>query len=151
MIPEFTTAPTAAVLRAMNDMVRACNQMQGLAGSAFVKVNKTGHGVNIDLNMARVIEAMPRGTKFGTYATPDEIGRTPEGAEAANADTWNRESPASGKDGVTFNVMTGVVYNHNGDEKLYGYYVLLTLDSRGMLVSKGAETRYEIDVPVACP
>ena len=84
-------------------------------------------------------------------AAPEDILGTPEGVEAVDADTWDRENPTGGKDGVVLRVTGRVGYFHGGDEILYGYYRTLTFDAFGRLTDISGETRYTIDTPVACP
>jgi hypothetical protein len=86
----------------------------------------------------------------GTSGTVKALYATFEGSETAQSDTWDRENPDSGKDGVTIPVTTRVVYNHAGDKKVYGFYRTFTYDSTGMLKAISAETRYEVDAAGAC-
>ena len=88
------------------------------------------------------------GHEVDTSGTRDDIGTTPEGSETADTETWDIDSQASGKEGITIRMLSRVVYNHGGDEKLYGYYRTLTFDQYGHLVAVSAETRYEVDAPV---
>ena len=78
-------------------------------------------------------------------ATYDTIGGTTEGNEAAETSTWT----AGGANGLRFYVQSRQAYFNAGDAKWYAYVRLLTLDRKGRLYSLGAETRIEIDVPVA--
>ncbi len=70
--------------------------------------------------------------------------------ETASALTWSRSSPPEGKDGVQLMSQTRTAYDHAGDEKLYGFYQILTFDSMGLLKAASAETRVEIDAPDVC-
>ncbi len=122
-------------------------------GSVYVLLFR-GTGQEVDSETGKlkpVTHYYFRGPASGTYDTPDAIGRTPEGAEAADTDTWDRTNPTEGKDGVSKNILTGVGYHDAGDEKLYGYYCTFTFDSIGLLATISAETRYEIDTLVECP
>lgn len=84
-------------------------------------------------------------------ADPDDIGVTPEGSDAADSETWDRESPTAGKDGCKIRVTCRVVYDHSGDEELHGFWRLFTFDQYGRLTDISAETEYTIDTPSACP
>lgn len=91
---------------------------------------------------------LTRGTSDVPY---DMLPATPEASESAQADDWEQASPSAGSDGVTIKVITRIVYDDTSDEALYGYYRELLFDSAGLLVSIGAETRYTIETPGACP
>jgi len=86
-------------------------------------------------------------------AVPDAIGVAIDGTsnDAADADTWDRESPTAGKDGLTIPITCRLVYDHNGDEDLHGFYRTFTFDEMGRLTDISAETEYTIDDPGACP
>ena len=73
------------------------------------------------------------------------IGGTTEGAEAAEATakTFNDTN------GLKFYAMTRVGYYDAGNKTLYGYVRELRFTSKGQLYLVSAETRVEIDVPVA--
>lgn len=66
-----------------------------------------------------------------------------EGSETANTDEWE----ACNEDGKGCKVKehTRTVYNHSGDEKLYGFQREWTIAADGRIVSIGPEVRYEID------
>ena len=99
-------------------------------------------------NLARyhfITENMPNPTN------PEVMLPTPEGTEEENEGTWDRTNQAEGKDGVTKNEITRIVYNHSGDEILYGFYRTFTYDAFGRLVSWTGETRYIVDTPGICP
>jgi len=86
-------------------------------------------------------------------AVPDAIGVAIDGIsdDAADADTWDRESPTAGKDGLSIPITCRLVYDHNGDEDLHGFYRTFTFDELGRLTDISAETEYTIDDPGACP
>ncbi len=90
----------------------------------------------------------------GRTVSPNTIGGSSEGSESASTDSWSRGVVTSGNtygDGpVDVYMISRVVYNPSGDKKLYGFYRTFSFDSRGMLVTIGAEARYEIDAPVTC-
>ena len=83
----------------------------------------------------------------GTYIT---IGSAAEGNEAAETTTWNAGSDGVGGDkkGCWFYAQSRSAYYHAGDKKVYGYTRKIKLDQFGRIYEIGAETRFEIDVPV---
>lgn len=84
--------------------------------------------------------------------TRDDVGTTPEGAEAADTDTWDIADQSSGTptEGCSIKMHSRTVYDHTGDKKLYGFYRTMTFDGDGRLELISAETRYEIDAPDDC-
>lgn len=69
-----------------------------------------------------------------------------EGGETALTDTWT-SSPTG--NGLALWVVSRVVYNEAGDQKLYKYFRKLTFDKCGRLWSVSGETRVIVDTPVS--
>lgn len=84
----------------------------------------------------------------GATASPTTIGSTSLGSESADTATWSR---ASNSTPVNVYLISRVVYNAAGDKTLYSFVRQLSFDSRGLLLSVGAETRITVDVTEACP
>lgn len=88
----------------------------------------------------------------GSAVTPYVmLPATLEGTETAQTDTWDRDNPPAGTDGVSMKITIREVYNDAGDQIIYGEYRTLTWDSVGLLATISTETRYTIDTPGACP
>ena len=85
----------------------------------------------------------------GDHNTPNDLG-TAATTDAAETDTMDRDSPASGKKGWDFIAFTRTAYNFGGDEKLYGYHRTFAIDSEGHIKTISAETRVEIEAPTVC-
>ena len=94
---------------------------------------------------ARFAAPSPRGTND----SPATIGSAAEGSETADTATFDRADQGT-DDGLTITVLTRLVYNHTGDEILYGYFRTFAFDSTGRLVEVSAETRVTIETPEAC-
>lgn len=86
----------------------------------------------------------------GTAGIPQVILPSAFETEAAQNDTWDRDSPAEGKDGVSVRLQTRTAYDDGSDEKLYAYYRTFIFDSAGNLKTISAETRVTVDTPEAC-
>jgi hypothetical protein len=84
--------------------------------------------------------------------TPSPTG-TQAGFETSDpqTDTWDRSDPPAGTDGVRIRIQTRMCYDHTQDYKLWAYYRVVTFSSNGVLKSISAETRIEVDAPVAYP
>jgi len=131
-------------------------------GYADVKPGDAGQLASRAVGAARILWAESgTGTKWalvrlgrpaGTCGSPADM--LPAAAdfetEAAQTDTWERESPPANTDGLTIRIQTRTAYNEAGDQKLYAYFRQLKFDSTGLLVSVSAETRVVVDVPEAC-
>lgn len=100
-------------------------------------------GTNSDGKKIILISAMP----IGETASPTTLGAASEGSEAADSSTWSRTTNGTP---LQIYIQTRTAYYDAGDEKLYGYFRLFTYDACGLLISVGAETRVEVDVPEAC-
>ena len=96
-----------------------------------------------------VFAPIPYQAHAGTFVTPDTLGSTGE-TEAANTNTFNRASPTTGTDGLSYTRLTRMAFSDTGDQTLYGYYRTEVYDSLGKLVTVSAETRVAIDVPEVC-
>ena len=81
----------------------------------------------------------------GAYTTDQDAND-----ETAHTDSWDRENQGD-NDGVQVPVGAREVYYDAGDEKLYGYQRLWTLDSKGLVRQIATEIRYIVDAAVACP
>ena len=92
------------------------------------------------------------GRPAGTCGSPADMLPTAADfeTEAAQTDTWERESPPANTDGLTIRIQTRTAYNEAGDQKLYAYFRQLKFDSTGLLVSVSAETRVVVDTPDPC-
>lgn len=86
----------------------------------------------------------------GTADTPANASADDATSQTASSKTWDRNSPTSGTDGVSLRVQTRTVYNASGDAVLYAYYVTMTYDSKGCLLSISGETRVAVDTPGPC-
>ena len=73
------------------------------------------------------------------------LGSTSEGSEASLTDSWTSGALANGLD---LYVVARVVYDHQSDGILYGYFRKLTFTQYGQLYSASAESRFIIDTPV---
>ncbi len=86
-------------------------------------------------------------------AVPETPGVVPANAsdDAEDGDTWDRENPAGGKDGVVLMLHTRTVFHDGADQELHGFFRSLTFDHMGRLTDVSAETEYLINDPDACP
>ncbi len=75
--------------------------------------------------------------------TPTTIGAASEGSETADTTEYDK---STGAPLVKLYVVTRVVYNEAGDEKLYAFARYVTFQACHV----GPETRYEVDVPTDC-
>ena len=91
------------------------------------------------------------GVEAGTAVTPAVLLPAAFETEAAQADTWGRDNPSAGTDGVSVRLQTRSAYNEAGDQKLYAYYREFVFDSRGCMKSISAETRVIVDTPGSYP
>ena len=82
------------------------------------------------------------------------LGPEGEGSETADTTAFNFiAGPGMTTSNVELNVMTRCVYNHAGDQKLYGFERTLFFncnDGNLVLQQVSSERRYEIDPPVDC-
>jgi len=90
----------------------------------------------------------------GTIAPLITLGTNTEGTEAADggtAGTWTLGDVDAGTNALACNLfaLCRVVFNDQGDQKLYGYYRQMLFDTTGKLASISEETRIEIDAPVS--
>jgi hypothetical protein len=106
-------------------------------------------GSTFKAKLAQVLSSEPYGNEVlipigapTDPTSPATIGETTEGSETASTSTYTTTTT-----GVQLHMLTRVVYNDAGDEKLYGYVRTLKFDHHGRLASISAETRHEIDVP----
>ena len=76
---------------------------------------------------------------------PDNTVGTTDETDAAQADTW-----AVGDGTLKVIMLTRMAYNHEGDEKLYGYYRDFKYDAYGRLTSVSGEVRVIIETPKIC-
>lgn len=144
-MPEGLTVPAA-------DDALVLNEDEDGLQTHWLKADSFAVGRVSGTYSDKTIVVIPRGV--ARTASPQAIGISPEGTTTANADTWDRSIVTSGANygdvAMNMQVITRVVYDHAGDEKLYGFYRTLRFAADGKLASVTAETRYEIDAPEDC-
>ena len=121
----------------------AANLASGTSGVATILWKASGTGV-----VWAVVRLGGSGAAAGTADSPAVLAH--DAAEAAKTDTWDRDNPAAGTDGVAVKKQTRTVYNAAGDKVLYAFYRTFTYDSAGNLKSVSAESRGTVDTPGAC-
>lgn len=123
------------------NMAEAGDTTQLLKPDCYVLAEDAG--TSIDSIPMFIVSAFPR----GKITSPTTLSAASEGSEAADTSTWSRTTNGTP---LQIYIQTRTAYYDAGDEKLYGYFRLFTYDACGLLISVGAETRVEVDVPEAC-
>ncbi len=148
----------AQIESAVRELVERERQLATLDLPSDLGTSSTGHEI---MGLEQRIAALEVGgeddyspkllSMSGSAVTPYVmLPATLEGTETAQTDTWDRDNPPAGTDGVIYKGPR-VVYNDAGDKVLYGFFRPITCDSVGLVKFIDAETRYTVDTPGACP
>ena len=130
----------------VTNLAEATNNSHLLSEGQYVKVyTLTDDGFTVPRRY--VMDESPFELDVENYI---QFYQTYEGKETAESDNWIRSDTILSDTGVVMPITTRIVYNHTGDEILYGFYRKLTFDSAGNLEFASDEVRYEIDTPSDC-